>query len=68
MALAMGRPRAEATRDRALGLEEERALGSKVARCRSNGVFLSAASIMPFELKWRSLIWSNWKPSHRGAK
>ena len=56
MALAMGRPPAEATRDRALGLEEERALGSKVARCRSNGVFLSAASIMPFELKWRSLI------------
>ena len=68
MALAMGRPHAEATRDRALDREEERALGSKVARCRSNGVFLSAASITPFELKWRSLIWSNWKRSHRGAK
>jgi len=56
MALAMGRHHAEATRDRALDREEARALGSKVARCRSNGVFLSAAFIMPFELKWRSLI------------
>lgn len=56
MAPAMGRPHAEATRDRALDREEERALGSKVARCRFNGVFLSAASLMPFELKWRSLI------------
>jgi hypothetical protein len=56
MALAMGRPHAEATRDRALDRVEERARGSKVARCRSNGVFPSAASIMPSELKWRSLI------------
>jgi hypothetical protein len=56
MALAMGRPHAEATRDRALDREEERVLGSKAAKCRSNGVSLSAASIMPFELKWRSLI------------
>jgi hypothetical protein len=56
MALAMGRPHAEAIRDRVLDREEERALGSKVAKCRSNGVFLSAASITPFELKWRSLI------------
>ena len=64
----MGRPRAEATRDRALDLGEERALGSKVVRCRSNGVCLSAAFIIPFELKWQSLIWNNWKLFHRGAK
>jgi hypothetical protein len=64
----MERLLAEDTRDRALDPAEEHAPGSKVARCRFNGVFLSAGSIILFEFKWRSLIWSNWKRFHRGAK
>jgi hypothetical protein len=64
----MGRHRAGATRDKVPGLEGERAPGSKVAKCRSNGVFPNAAFISHFELKWQSSIWNSWKGSHLEAK
>ena len=53
-----GKTRAEATRDRAPGLEGERALVRRGPDA-SSGVFPSAVSIIPFELKRRSLILNN---------